>query len=76
VNTCVNFGCENVYRYYSNIFDPIYGPFGSIFFPCEGDSLDEINAYFDFGYGTTTNGTCIASPSATEPVFLLNHHPG
>jgi hypothetical protein len=75
-NTCVGLDCENVYRHYRDVFDPIKGPFGSIYFLCEGDSLDEINAYLEYGYGTTTNGTCTASPSATEPVVLQNYHVG
>jgi hypothetical protein len=34
-NTCVGSDCENVYHHYRDVFDPIKGPFGSIYFLCE-----------------------------------------
>jgi hypothetical protein len=68
-NTCEE--CQTVYRYTSTLFDPLAGPFGSIFFLCEGDTLDEIDASLVYS-GGGTNGTC-AAPGAES---VRNYHIG
>lgn len=71
-STCTT-DCEDVYRYTTFDFDPINGPFGSIFFMCEGDTLKEIDAEFVYR-GGTNNGTCAASSDASDAG--RNYHMG
>jgi hypothetical protein len=59
VNTCTD--CQNVYRFASS--DNVtaqQGPFESISFRCEGNSIDDIGAGFEV-LGENTQGTCVAS---------------
>jgi hypothetical protein len=72
-NTCVDADCQGIYRYKDSFFDPIGGPFGSIFFMCEGDTWEQVDAVFIFR-GGTTNGTCAASASSTASG--RNYHVG
>jgi hypothetical protein len=59
--------CQSIYTFETGLFDPIQGPFGSIFFQCEGSTVDEVDAAFVYrGDPTdTTNGYCGASSSDT-----------
>jgi hypothetical protein len=64
--------CQSIYSFETELFDPIRGPFGSIFFQCEGNTVDEIDAAFV--YRGTSNGTCNASTSDT--ISGRNYHIG
>jgi hypothetical protein len=67
-NTCVDSDCEKVYRYEMDVFDPISGPFGSIVFQCEGNTIDEIDAVFV--YRGSNGGYCAGT------VERRNYHIG
>jgi hypothetical protein len=69
VNTCAD--CQNVYRFASS--DNVtaqQGPFESITFRCEGNSIDNIGAGFEV-LGENTLGTCSAS---SETKYGRNFH--
>jgi hypothetical protein len=63
VNTCTD--CQNVYRFASS--DNVtaqQGPFESISFRCEGNSIDDVGASFEV-LGENTLGTCVASSNTS-----------
>jgi hypothetical protein len=63
VNTCTN--CSNVYRFASSDNETAQqGPFGSVTFHCEGNSIDDVGASFEV-LGENTLGTCVASSNTS-----------
>jgi hypothetical protein len=59
--TCSGTDCQSVYLLKNSAVRPIDGPFGSISFLCEGDTLQDVDA--SFTYVGEANGTCALSPS-------------
>jgi hypothetical protein len=75
VNSCNETECESVYRYQSNTTDYLNGPFGSITFMCEGDSLAQVEAGFKYFMGKNSNGTCAAVAVASNvTIERYNYH--
>jgi hypothetical protein len=62
-NTCSGTDCQRVYLLKNSATLSINGPFGSISFLCEGDTLEDIDA--SFTYEGETNGTCASSQSVS-----------
>ncbi len=65
-NTCTS--CTDVYERLGNIAD---GPFASVEFMCEGDSVQQVNAQYFYLSGT--EGSCVAAPTTTS---TRNYHVG
>jgi hypothetical protein len=70
INTCTSSSCESIYLANDN-GKSSDGPFGSIWFMCEGNALAEIDAALIYVGGN--NGTCAA---ATSGSFTRNLHIG
>jgi hypothetical protein len=66
-NTCVDPACEGIYLA-TSVVDYTKGPYGKIFFQCEGDSVDNIEATLSFL--DSGNGACAASTGQ----LLNNYH--
>ena len=74
VNSCLDSACDDIYRITNDYFNPIEGPFGSIYFMCEGDTVEETEGLLIY-QGGNINGTCAPS-SSSEPSFGRNYHIG
>jgi hypothetical protein len=62
INTCVDTDCESIYLAADGLASQD-GPFASIYFTCEGDTVQDVDAYVNYVGGN--NGTCAVSPGAT-----------
>lgn len=62
LNSCSGTDCESIYLAVNGLAAED-GPFGSIYFTCEGDTLQDVDAYVNYVGGN--NGTCAVSPSQT-----------
>lgn len=65
-NTCTS--CTGVYERLGNIAD---GPFASVEFMCEGDSVQQVNAQYFYLSGN--DGSCVAATATTS---TRNYHVG
>jgi hypothetical protein len=62
INTCADTDCESIYLAVNGLAAKD-GPFGSIYFTCGGDTVQDVDAGVNYVGGN--NGTCAVSPSAT-----------
>lgn len=69
INTCSSTSCESIYLANDNGLST-NGPFGSIWFMCEGNNVDEVDSALTYVGGN--NGTCAAATSG----FTRNLHIG
>lgn len=68
INTCVGADCKTIYLASDDVSD---GPFASIYFTCEGDKIQDVDAYVNFLGGN--NGTC-ADSTGSGTTVTRNFH--